>query len=65
MLIVKGQIAINVSACKIIRADEDPFQPKLIFDESFNVGAKKPAQALNEILEAYERGAKVFRLEGR
>lgn len=63
MLIVKGKVAINVDGCKIIRAEENLFEPKIIFDDSFSIGAKKPAQALNEILEAYERGAKIFRLK--
>lgn len=63
MLIVKGQTAINIDACKIIRAEENLFEPKIIFDDAFGIGAKKPAQALKEILEAYERGAKVYRIE--
>ena len=63
MLIVKGKTAINIDAVKIIRADEDVFSPKIVFDEAFNIGAKKPAQALEQILTEYERGAKVFRLK--
>ena len=64
MIIIKGETAINIAACKIIRADEDVFLPKIVFDESFNIRAPRPAQALEEIIKAYERGEKVYRLRG-
>lgn len=58
MLIVKGKTAINIAVVKIIRAEGDPFQPKLIFDKSFNIEQSTPRRRWKKSLRNTNRARK-------
>lgn len=63
MLIVRGKTAINIDALKFFRYDGGDFDQKLNFGDVVQLKTEKAAQVFAEIIEAYERGAKVYRIE--